>query len=385
MGGASANRNPFRPGTGNPPPFLAGRDAEIALARRRLGELAGGTPPSQGVLCYGPRGNGKTAILHHVASEARDLGLRVEKLPVDTLRDRERITTELQERSGHAGSRVTGVQFGPLGASADPALRTRNLFRLFSAWVESSPTPLVILLDEVQRIVPEVGGAFFDAVQHGVANTLPFVVFAAGTPDAPSRLRESATYLERAFERRRIGRLTREAAVAALAEPARAAGRPMSSGAQRCLGEASQDYPYFIQLLGSAAWDAAQNHPVISEAAAQQGIEQARPLLLDFYGQRVVEAEDRGLADTLVPLAEFFFASGGQVEHAALREVLERQPRRPDVEGSWTSLRASLLALGILWERTPGVWEMGIPSFGSYLLDQPRSPLPSNGAATGAP
>lgn len=311
MVGGAGSGNPYRPGTGNPPPFFAGRDLEMALARRRLAELARGVPPAQGVLCYGPRGNGKTAFLHRVAEEARALGLRVEELPVDALGDRVRITLELRERSGHAGSRVTGVQPGPLGAATDPPLRSRNLFRLFAAWVDASPAPLVILLDEVQRVVPEVGGAYFDAVQHGMATTLPFVVFAAGTPDAPNRLRECATYLERAFERRRIGRLARAAAIAALAEPARAAGRPMSPGAQERLREASQDYPYFIQLLGSAAWEAAGGEPVISDAAARDGIEETRPQLLDFYGQRLVEAENHGLADTLLPLGGVVRGEGG--------------------------------------------------------------------------
>ena len=299
---------------------------------------------------------------------------------MDALGERDRITAELRERSGHAGSRVTGVQLGPLGASTDPALRTRNLFRLFSAWVESSPKPLVIILDEVQRIVPEVGGAFFDAVQHGVVTSLPFVVFAAGTPDSPGRLRECATFLERAFERRRIGRLRREASLEAFAIPAEMAGRPMSPGAQERLREASQDYPYFIQLLGSAAWEAAGGEPVISDAAAREGVERTRPQVLDFYGQRLMEAEDRGLADTLAPLAELFAANEADVGDAALREVLEQLSRAADGQESWTSLRAELLALGILWESAPGAWEMGIPSFGTYLLDRAaptRQPAPS--------
>ena len=369
MAGKSGNGNPFRPGTGNPPPFLAGRDAEIALARRRLAELAGETPPAQGVLCYGPRGNGKTAVLRRVATEARERGLRVDELPVDTLRDRERITTELQERSGHAGSRLTGVHVGPLGASTDPPLRSRNLFRLFTAWVNVSPAPLVILLDEVQRIVPEVGGAFFDAVQQGAATSLPFVVFAAGTPSAPSRL-QCATYLERAFECRRIGRLTREAVIAALAEPASAAGRPMSSGAQQRLREASQDYPYFIQLLGSAAWDAAREaeDPVISETAARKGIERALPLIVDFYAERYAEARERRVHRLLLPLARLIADQGGTLSEGELDEFLDRTSSGGDAMEP-RALLGTLQELGIVWQSAVGVWEMGIPSFGRYLLD----------------
>ena len=370
MVGPAGSGNPYRPGTGRTPPLLAGREAELRFAERRLAEFAEGAVPAQGVLLYGPRGNGKTVLLDRIATRARHYGIRAENLSVAALRDRKLILAELRERAGQSGARVTGVQVGPLGASSERGPRPQDFFRLLCGWVEASPSPLLILLDEAQRIEPEAGAAFFDAVQRGARQDQTLLLIVAGTPDTPRRLRECGTFLERGFTRFRIGRLRREASIAALAEPARAAGRPMSPGAQERLRNASQDYPYFIQLLGSAAWEAAGGEPVISDTAALEGIEETRPQLLDFYGQRLAEAEDRGLADTLLPLAELFAANDAGVGNAALREVLERQSRALDGQGSWTWLRARLLALGILWENEPGSWEMGIPSFGTYLLDR---------------
>ena len=122
-------------------------------------------------------------------------------------------------------------------------------------------------------IAPEAARAFFDAVQNAKASAAPFLLVAAGTPDAPRKLRQAGTYNERGFERVRVGRLSRAATITALAEPARRCGRPMSESAAAQLAEESQDYPYFIQLLGRAAWQSAVDagDPGIGIEAAKRG------------------------------------------------------------------------------------------------------------------
>lgn len=82
------------------------------------------------------------------------------------------------------------------------------------------------------------------------------------------------THHERAVEQVRIGRLDRAATIAALAEPAEDPGRPLTEDAVHLVAEESQDYPYFIQRLGSAVWDAAERTGAaeISEPGARQGI-----------------------------------------------------------------------------------------------------------------
>ena len=371
----AGNGNPFRPGAGRMPPLLAGRDAELAAAERRLADLAGGYVPSQGLFFYGPRGNGKTALLRHIASRCREHGLRAEELSGDALLDREMLLAVLQQRAGTAGRRLTGVQVGPLGATTQAPAPTTDAFALLSGWVDASPAPLVLLMDEIQTIDPVAGQVLFGAIQRGAGEDQPLLLVAAGTPGAPSRLRQCGTFMERAFERYRIGRLAGEAANRALAEPAETAGRPMSARAQERLREESQHYPYFVQILGSAAWDAAEaaGEEMISAEAARAGMDAARPHIADFYGERLLEAEERGLADTLGPLASLFAERGPQVRDAALRDSLEELARTAGSGGTWTSLRSALLELGLLWEASPGVWEIGVPSFARYILDRAAS------------
>ena len=367
----SARRNPFRPGRGVMPPVLAGRDEELALADRVLGQMADGETPAQDLLLYGPRGNGKTALLVRIADRAIELGMRAERLPITELDGKASLVRALQERNAPP-ARLTGVQVAMVGVTTERPAPTAAVDSLLPSWIQRASSPLVVLLDEVHAVSPEAGRAFFDAVQTAKTDRLRFLLVAAGTPDAPRRIRETGTHNERAFEQIRIGRLERSATLAALIEPAGMLGIPMTDAAAEVLAEASQDYPYFIQLLGSAAWDAAERLGAghIPEQAAREGMVQARLRIESFYGERYREAQRRGVDGVLVPLASLFVEGGGILGDRKLEPPLKRVAERGDFPGHWTRLREELEDLGVIWETSTGRWEMGIPSFAQHVLER---------------
>ena len=51
--------NPFKPGAGGLPPYLAGRDTERSLLLGLFEDLRAGSPPARPVIFYAPRGNGR--------------------------------------------------------------------------------------------------------------------------------------------------------------------------------------------------------------------------------------------------------------------------------------------------------------------------------------
>ena len=61
---------PFQPGDGGLPPFLAGRESEQDVCRAFMSRLRHGRPPPREIIFYGPRGNGKTALLVWLQREA---------------------------------------------------------------------------------------------------------------------------------------------------------------------------------------------------------------------------------------------------------------------------------------------------------------------------
>jgi len=191
-------------------------------------------------------------------------------------------------------------------------------------------------------------------------------------PDAPRRIREMGTHNERAFEPMRIGRLTRKATLAALTEPATMSGVRVADAAARALVATSQPYPYFIQLLGSAAWNAAERigSGPITERAAREGMREARPRIESFYGERYREAQRRGVDGVLLLLASGFVESGGILGDRELEPLLQQTVERGEFPGHWTGLREELEDLGILWETAAGRWEMGIPSFAHHVIER---------------
>lgn len=368
---AALPRNPFRPGRGVAPPVLAGRDGELALAEHRLGELADGMSPAQDLLLYGPRGNGKTSLLARIADRARELGMRAERLPVTELDSKASLVRALQERTAPP-VRVTGVSVATVGVSTELPTLPVAVDSLLPSWIQRDSAPLVVLLDEAHAIAPEPGRAFFDAVQTAKTDRLRFLLVAAGTPDTPRRIRETGTHNERAFEQVRIGRLARRATLVALTKPASGLGVSMTAGAAEVLAEASQDYPYFIQLLGSAAWDAAQRAGAgrITEETARDGMAGASHRIESFYGERYREAQRRGVEGALKSLAARFVESGGILGDPELEPTLRRMAERGDFPEHWTRLREELEDLGVIWEISPGQWELGIPSFARHVLER---------------
>lgn len=374
MAGSVANGNPFRPGAGQMPPFLAGREEDLQLAANRLADLAGGIPPAQGLLFFGPRGNGKTVLLERVREEARRRGMRAERLGAGAFRSEERLVRELRRRAGVEGGPVTGVQIASVGVTAERGTPSEDHVELFAEWVRADSAPLVVLLDEAHSLASDAARDFFEAAQIAGSEELPFVLVAAGTPDAPRALRRAGTFTERMLERRRLGRLDQAAAAAALARPAERGGLPMDDDALALLVRESQRYPYFIQLLGSAAWDAAgrTSERRISRNAAKQGIAAAHSKIQVFYQERFAEAREQGVHAALRPLAERMTGGEGRIGDADLDRLLEEGAAiRGGLDDPGT-IRISLQNLGVIWEVSSGIWEMGIPSFAEHVLQRAR-------------
>ena len=358
--------NPFRPGRGVLPPLLAGRDRELEMAEERLDTLARGESPTEDLLFYGPRGNGKTTLRFEIERRARERRLRVERFPVEALTDRSRLVRRLQERAG-----VLGVQVAGVGVTETPPAPTEDIERLFASWIGAGGAqPTLITVDEVQALDPDTARPFFEAIQEAKSGPAPFLVLVAGTPDARRRLREAATLNERGFEPVPVSRLERPDTNAALAEPARAAGRPIHPDALALLAEASQDYPYFVQRIGHAAWRAAARAGAdgITPALAQQGMAECAARIKRFYEDRYQEARTRRVAPVLKPLARLFAESDGRVTESRLESLLRTVGGEGAVPFDELAIEQELSDLGVVWSVHPGIWEMGIPSFADYLL-----------------
>ena len=361
-------RSPFRPGRGVLPPLLAGRERELAIAERLLGDLAGGRPSTEDLLFYGPRGNGKTTLLVEIERRARERGMRAEAL-LDGFTEVELLVRILRERVGRFPGPAAGSHDAGFAATGTPAGPTEDLRRLLVSWIAADPArPLVVVLDEIHEMAPEVGRPFFDAVRQAKSRSTPFLVLAAGTPDAPRNLHCAGVSDGRGFRFLPVGRLARADTVAALTVPTKESGRPMTEDAATLLAVESRDYPYFVQLLGSAAWEAAGTDSRISLQAAQEGAAELHEEIEEFFYYRYREAEEHRIEQVLKPLALLFDEHDGHLTEARFEAFLRRFADSDEAPFDAPALREKLCDLGVVWSERPCFWEMGIPSFADYLL-----------------
>lgn len=219
-----------------------------------------------------------------------------------------------------------------------------------------------------------VGQALLNASQ-SVAALAPFLLVLAGTPGiAPQLNAMSATFWDRA-EQIGMGLLDESAAADALSRPFEAETPPAAfeAAALSRAVEASQRYPYFVQLIGAALWDvaAANGHGTIDGgvvAQAASAFDQGRGT---YYHHRHNELERAGLLDVASAIARAF-GNRDQMTQAEVDAVIAGTRMKSGTKESQDEairVRDDLAAVGYVWN-PPGegqVWRPGIPSLMAHI------------------
>ena len=365
---------PFRPGPGGLPPYLAGREPEQDLFRALLAHLDGGEAPPSEVILYGPRGNGKTALLAWVRKEGADFpGVDVLALTPSDFDTKSELAECLLPRHWWETVRpqeiaIRGFTWRPGGS--EPAPQIRSVLA-----VRASRKPLVILLDEAHTLQPGIGRALLNAAQQ-VGREAPFLLVLAGTPNLSSHLGTLGASFWGRSRIIRLGRLDGRAAAEAIRKPLEAENIAVTDGALEHIVRESHGYPFFVQLWGDAVWAhavAGSLERVVSEdaRACQADFNERRD---GYYSQRHDELEELRLLGPARAVAETFESrpalSGAELE-AAIRRGFGGAAGDDEVDATAQQFRH----LGYIWR--PGTrrrWEPGIPSLMDYILREVPAP-----------
>ena len=370
--------NPFTPRCGQSPLVLAGRDDEIGTFERTLRSLEFG--PARKDLCLiGPRGNGKTVLLNEVAKMCEGRS-RVVTLDAEaTSSPRQFAATFAREFKGRESQwklkslkgNVAGVVQFQIENAAVPANNepdnvspvVETLQRTFENGL--ADTPLTLCIAEAHEANPKVIKGLFSAAQRfSSRQKAPFLLVVAGTPNLEDRMRGVGVTFSERTRTLRIGRIAPQAARTAFQDTFGSVGMDMAPFALTKAVDVTHAYPYFVQLLGEALFDAAEDSgsSVIGEHEWTVGHDAFDVQKAHFYANRTRELERRGLIDAAVALAPKLkslsrtLSSGNVIEQMAASGV----------EGP-EAASEGLHEVGYLWRQDGLRSGLAIPSLATYI------------------
>lgn len=276
--------NPYTPGAGAMPAYLAGRDDIINNASKSLIALNKGYP-QQSVIYYGLRGVGKTVLLNKIEESAEEFGILYEHIEIAEKGSFVRQISNSSKKMIHHMSITESAK--EVAKKALGILKAFNVSwnpedNTFSAGL-SEPSPYIstgVLTDDLTEMFVSMGRTaskagmalcfFIDEIQYmkesemeALINALhrvnqlrlPIMMFGAGLPKILKIMGEVKSYSERLFKYYQIDRLSADDAEAAIINPAKEFNVVYDSAAIYKIIQLTKGYPYFIQELCSTVWE----------------------------------------------------------------------------------------------------------------------------------
>lgn len=274
-GGLVAAANPFSDQPGTPPPVLTGRDPQLRALLTRIDSVQGGRNAGE-LFVAGPRGLGKTSLLVETGREAASRGIAVVRTELSRDPDDAAalVLGAVSDAVGRSGldallDRVAGLTLGPVGlqlrdgSSSTAASLTHVIIEAGRACHDDGG--LLVLLDEAQEH-PRTAAAVVRAAHRASQDALAFGVVLAGLPRVVKDVVAEVSYAERIPETT-LGALDRDDAFDAIARPLADADIEFPDARRPHVLTVTGGYPYFVQILGRALWEAADDPNRISDAA----------------------------------------------------------------------------------------------------------------------
>lgn len=353
-------RNPYRPGVGLAPLYLAGRDGEVRRFQTALRD-APDTPVN--VRVTGLRGVGKSVLLGEFERVAADEGWAVGRIELEHRHDTpEGITSVIALMCQHVGDRLSRPQRtgygsetgGPpvkveadfediqlafdAGAPDQDVELARVLYDTTLAVTGHGRSGLVVLIDEVHVLErPAALSVLVSAVLTLQRSRVPVALVVSGLPHLLAQLREARTYDENKFRGEVLGPLDATASRLALERPLDGTAVTMDPDLVDQVSAHTEGYPLFIQVWGAELWETPRRYGDIQRMKVEL-FDEAAPkvqdhLNADFYEprMRILTPAERGVlvasADCPYPplrvedLAEYSQRSAGNIDMLLRRMV----------------------------------------------------------------
>ena len=393
--------NPFRPGAGHQPPYLAGRRAEREEFRRLLEQRT----IVENMILTGLRGTGKTVLLDsfkplatengwlwagadlsEAASVSEDSmairictdlapvtsGIVIRTAPVRTA-GFEADTKRIEHKLGYRAL-VDTYEHTP-GLSLD---KLKGVLRM--AWRavsnEHRVRGIIFAYDEAQNLADRSSkeqyplSLLLDCFQSLQRQGLPLMLVLTGLPTLFPKLVDARTFSERMFRVVFLRSLDAHESEEAIRRPVEDAACPVrltdESVAQ--IVDMSGGYPYFIQFICRAVYDACIQRLDRGEPVSVPVEEIERKLDADFFAGRWSRATDRQRA--LLSIISRLEHCDDEFTVQAVVEESRRGPDKPFSSSHVNQMLATLASQGLVFRNRHGRYCFAVPLLGRYIRRQ---------------
>ena len=388
-------KNPFKPGAGHSPPYLAGRQSEIAEFDRLLGQET----ILENLVLTGLRGVGKTVLLEKFKPAAIEAGwfwtgtdfsestsVSETRLALRILADLSVVTASVViSRSEPIGfARGEGeearLDFQALGRVYEetPGLVADKLkAALELTWKHLAPQKrgLIFAYDEAQNLEDKAHAdeyplsLLLDVFQSIQRKGIPFMLVLTGLPTLMPKLIEARTYAERMFHVMHLHRLDDADSQEAILKPIEVTGCPVTftDDSVTTICHHSGGYPYFIQFICREVYDVFIQQAVGGESAPVPVDAILYKLDADFFAGRWARATDRQ-RDLLVVIARLENAN----DEFTIQEIVSTsaETERPFKSSHVNRLLANLQEAGLVYKNRYGKYSLAVPLFDEFILRQ---------------
>lgn len=390
------DRNPFRPGMGLEPPYLADRQYQL----QRFARYLNGFPEfPRNVRVVGLRGVGKTVLLQRYAALAeesewvvvrRELGTDLQdeaafglavlndcRFALDRVARRTAAARHSKAAIAHALDLLGGISVGLAGLSLtvrmpSTAIRQRPVLsdQLFSALEATCRTAasagrrgVILSYDEAHLLRDSANqkqyplSALLAAVARAQRESIPVMLVVCGLPPLTDNLALAKSYSERMFQAEVLDALRPPEDQHAFERPLSENHRDFEPELIEAVRGDARGYPFHIQFFGALLWDSVP----LSEPITKEHFRLLRPAILDALDHAFFDAR---LARTSNWERRLLVAIAVDGESSPIRSVLNRM----DADHPGTSrLVARLVAKGLVYKPERGRLAFTVPLFGDYL------------------
>lgn len=384
--------NPFKPGAGRKPPYLAGRDDIIRSIKNDMKQVYEDAEGMRPIVISGLRGMGKTVLLRELAETAHHqdwITIEVEaskhdslakKLAQATYVELRRIRNSSRPLSSafeHAlavlrsfqlkidptGSYSIGIDINPAKGFADSGDLSLDLVDLLKAVGEAareSGTAVFISVDEFQE-APQEDLAALNIALHTLGQgsaPVPVYFVGAGLPTLPAVLADATSYAERMFRFYSLDLLSEEAVRKAYVEPTEKNMIKWENESLEAAIQAAGGYPYFIQQCGFCICEQIDFPGTITKSELLAGIALAQDEIdRGLYRSRWDRATPKG--------KEMMRAMAEDEVPSKLSDVADRMGKKQPSDLS--VLRDRLIHDGLIYSPKRGYIAFTVPGMNAFI------------------